>query len=164
MNKNNNLLFLDLTKFNFSSETFKIPHLHETWTWEGDESVLPYKWAEIISKSEILQKQGKEFDLENVKKYLKDNYYGLETFDKLSFFFITYRSQVMACSYFNIKTNTIDYFLINPKGFNKGLENGLFSLIYKRVIGLNIKKIFINLDNSNVPKEYFFNLGFKFEN
>ena len=164
MNKNNNLLFLDLSKFNFSSETFKIPHLHETWTWEGDESVLPYKWAEIISKSEILQKQGKEFDLENVKKYLKDNYYGLETFDKLSFFFITYRSQVMACSYFNIKTNTIDYFLINPKGFNKGLENGLFSLIYKRVIGLNIKKIFINLDNSNVPKEYFFNLGFKFEN
>ena len=164
MNNNNNLLFLDLTKFNFSSETFKIPHLHETWTWEGDESVLPYKWAEIISKSEILQKQGKEFDLENVKKYLKDNYYGLETFDKLSFFFITYRSQVMACSYFNIKTNTIDYFLINPKGFNKGLENGLFSLIYKRVIGLNIKKIFINLDNSNVPKEYFFNLGFKFEN
>ena len=164
MNKNNNLLFLDLTKFNFSSETFKIPHLHETWTWEGDESVLPYKWAEIISKSEILQKQGKEFDLENVKKFLKDNYYGLETFDKLSFFFITYRSQVMACSYFNIKTNTIDYFLINPKGFNKGLENGLFSLIYKRVIGLNIKKIFINLDNSNVPKEYFFNLGFKFEN
>ena len=164
MNKNNNLLFLELSKFNFSSETFKIPHLHETWTWEGDESVLPYKWAEIISKSEILQKQGKEFDLENVKKYLKDNYYGLETFDKLSFFFITYRSQVMACSYFNIKTNTIDYFLINPKGFNKGLENGLFSLIYKRVIGLNIKKIFINLDNSNVPKEYFFNLGFKFEN
>ena len=164
MNKNNNLLFLELSKFNFSSETFKIPHLHETWTWEGDESILPYKWAEIISKSEILQKQGKEFDLENVKKYLKDNYYGLETFDKLSFFFITYRSQVMACSYFNIKTNTIDYFLINPKGFNKGLENGLFSLIYKRVIGLNIKKIFINLDNSNVPKEYFFNLGFKFEN
>ena len=46
----------------------------------------------------------------------------------------------MACSYFNSKTNTIDYFLLNPKGFNKGLENGLFSLVYKRVIGLNIKK------------------------
>ena len=161
MEKINNKLFLDLSKLDYSPETFKIPHLHETWTWEGDESVLPYKWAEIISKSEILQKQGKEFDLESVKKYLKDNYYGLDSFDKLSFFFITYRSQVMACSYFNVKTNTIDHFLINPKGFNKGLENGLFSLLYKRIIGLNIKKIYINMDNTNVSKEYFLNLGFK---
>ena len=161
MEKINNKLFLDLSKFDYSPETFKIPHLHETWTWEGDESVLPYKWAEIISQSEIIQRQGKEFDLESVKKNLKENYYGLDSFDKLSFFFITYRSKVMACTYFNIKTNTIDYFLINPKGFNKGLENGLFSLLYKRIIGLNIKKIFINLDNTNVSEEYFLNLGFK---
>ena len=163
MEKINNKLFLDLSKLDYSPKTFKIPHLHETWTWEGDESVLPYKWAEIISKSEILQKQGKEFDLESVKKYLKDNYYGLDSFDKLSFFFITYRSHVMACSYINVKTNTIDYFLINPKRFNKGLENGLFSLLYKRIIGLNIKKIYINMDNTNVSKEYFLNLGFKVE-
>ena len=161
MEKSINKICLDISKFEYSPETFKIPHLHETWTWEGDESVLPYKWAEIISKSEILKKQGKEFDLESVKKYLKDNYYGLDNFDKLSFFFITYRSQVMACSYFNVKTNTIDYFLINPKGFNKGLENGLFSLIYKRIIGLKISKIYINMDNTNVSIEYFLNLGFK---
>ena len=157
----NNKLILDLSKFDFSLETFKIPHLHETWTWEGDESVLPYKWAEIISQSEIPQKKGKEFDLESVKKYLKDNYYGLDTFDKLSFFFITYRSQVMACSYLNTKTNTIDYFLINPKEFNKGLENGLFSLLYKRIIALKIDKVFINMDNTNISKEYFLKLGFK---
>ena len=66
----------------------------------------------------------------------------------------------MACSYFNSKTNTIDYFLLNPKGFNKGLENGLFSLVYKRVIGLNIKKIFINMNNTNISEDYFLNLGF----
>ena len=161
MEKNKNLLFLDISTIKFSPETFKIPHLHETWTWEGDESVLPYKWAEIISRSEILQKKGKDFDIDTVKKYLKDNYYGLDTFDKLSFFFITYRSKVMACSYFNTKTNTIDYFLINPKEFNKGLENGLFSLLYKRIISLNIKNIFINMDNTNVSKEYFLELGFK---
>ena len=164
MEKTKNKLFLDVSKFEYKPEIFKIPHLHETWTWEGDESVLPYKWAEIISKSEILQKQGKEFDLDSVKKCLKDNYYGLDSFDKLNFFFITYRSQVMACSYFNNATNTIDYFLLNPKGFNKRLENGLFSLIYKRIIGLNIKKIFINMDNTNISKEYFLNLGFKIEN
>ena len=161
MDKSKNLMSIDLKNFQFSSDIFKTPYLHETWTWEGDESVLPYKWAEIISKSEILQKQGKEFDLDSVKKFLKDNYYGLDSFDKLSFFFITYRSQVMACSYFNSSTNTIDYFLINPKGFNKGLENGLFSLIYKRIVGLNIKKIYINMDNTNIPKEYFLNLGFQ---
>ena len=67
----------------------------------------------------------------------------------------------MACSYFNNKTNTIDNFLINPKGFNKGLENGLFSLLYKRINELNKDKIFINMDNTNVSIEYFLNLGFK---
>ena len=145
----------------FSNEIYKIPYLHETWTWEGDESVLPYKWAEIIRRSGILEKKGQEFDLDDVKKFLKENYYGLNDFDKLSFFFITYRSQVMACSYFNIKTNTIDYFLINPKGYDKGLENGLFSLLYKRITGLNRDKIYINLDNTNVGEEYFEKIGFK---
>ena len=67
----------------------------------------------------------------------------------------------MACSYFNIKTNTIDYFLINPKGYDKGLENGLFSLLYKRITGLNRDKIYINLDNTNVGEEYFEKIGFK---
>ena len=77
---------MDLTKFEYNSETFKIPHLHETWTWEGDESVLPYKWAEIISKSEILHKQGKGVlyyinndiyigDFKNNKKNGKGRYY-----------------------------------------------------------------------------------------
>ena len=161
MEKSKNIMSLDINNFNFSKEEFKIPYLHETWTWEGDESVLPYKWAEIIRISEILEKKGQEFELDNVKKYLKTNYYGLDDFDKLSFFFITYRSKVMACSYFNIKTNTIDYFLINPKGFNKGLENGLFSLLYKRIIVLKIDKIYINMDNTNISEEYFEKLGFK---
>ena len=161
MDKSKNLMSIDLKNFQFSSDIFKTPYLHETWTWEGDESVLPYKWAEIIRRSEILEKKGEEFDLDKVKKYLKTNYYGLDDFDKLSFFFITYRSKVMACSYFNIRTNTIDYFLINPKGFNKGLENGLFSLLYKRIIALKIDKIYINMDNTNISEEYFEKLGFK---
>ena len=160
MENKNNLLFLDINNFKFSNEIYKIPYLHETWTWEGDESVLPYKWAEIIRRSGILEKKGQEFDLDNVKKYLKENFYGLNNFDKLSFFFITYRSQVMACSYFNSNSNIIDYFLIDPKGFNKGLENGLFSLIYKRIMGLKREKIYINMDNTNIPEEYFQQLGF----
>lgn len=34
-------------------ETFKrkdIPFLCEIWNWEGDESVLPGKWANIVNK------------------------------------------------------------------------------------------------------------------
>ena len=165
MDKGKNIMSIDLKDFEFSSDIYKIPYLHETWTWEGDESVLPYKWAEIIRRSEIIEKNGEEFDLDKVKKYLKEHYYGLDDFDKLSFFFITYRSQVMACSYFNTKTNTIDYFLINPKGFDKGLENGLFSLLYKRITALNIEKIsIINLNNTNISEDYFQKIGFKKEN
>ena len=164
MDKGKNIMSMNLKDFEFSSDIYKIPYLHETWTWEGDESVLPYKWAEIIRRSEIIEKNGEEFDLDKVKKYLKENYYGLDDFDKLSFFFITYRSQVMACSYFNTKTNTIDYFLINPKGFDKGLENGLFSLLYKRITALNIEKISINLNNTNISEDYFQKIGFKKEN
>ena len=37
----------------------------------------------------------------------------------------------------------------------------IFSLVYKRVIGLNIKKIFINMNNTNISEDYFLNLGFK---
>ena len=161
MDKMKNRMILDLNKFSFSKDIYKIPHLHETWTWEGDESVLPYKWVEIIRKAEIYEKRGEKFDIDNVKKYLKDNYYGLKDFDKLSFFFITYRSHVMACAYFNIKTNTIDYFLIDPKGFDKGLENGLFSLLYKRIIALKVDKVFINMNNTNISEEYFNSIGFK---
>ena len=161
MDISKNMMSLDLNNFNYSKDEFKIPYLHETWTWEGDESVLPYKWAEMIRISGILGKKGEEFNLDNVKKYLKTNYYGLNDFDKLSFFFITYRSKVMACAYFNIKTNTIDYFLINPKGFDKGLENGLFSLLYKRITALKNEKIFINMNNTNISEEYFDKLGIK---
>ena len=161
MEENKIKLCLNINDVQYSNEVFKIPYLHETWTWEGDESVLPYKWADIIRRAEIMEKQNQEFNLDEVKKYLKTNYYGSPDFDKLSFFFITYRSQVMACSYFNTKTNTIDYFLINPKGFDKGLENGLFSLLYKRITGLNIDKVFIDLKNTNVPIQYFEQLGFK---
>ena len=67
----------------------------------------------------------------------------------------------MACAYFNIKTNTIDYFLIDPKGFDKGLENGLFSLLYKRIIALKVDKVFINMNNTNISEEYFNSIGFK---
>lgn len=38
--ENNTLVVLELSKYN---EEYKTPYLYETWTWEGDESVLPYK-------------------------------------------------------------------------------------------------------------------------
>ena len=51
----NNLLSLDLTKFTFDQTKYKTPTLHETWKWEGDETVLPYKWVNLI-KCQIYMK------------------------------------------------------------------------------------------------------------
>ena len=43
----NNLLKLDLTKYIFDPSKYKTPTLHETWKWEGDETVLPYKMGKF---------------------------------------------------------------------------------------------------------------------
>ena len=58
MNKNN-IMVLNLEKFIFNENYFKIPFLFETWNWEGDESVLPFKWIDLIKYSELLQKKMK---------------------------------------------------------------------------------------------------------
>ena len=161
MEKSNAILSLNLNGFKFEPEAYKIPALHETWIWEGDESVLPYKWVHMIQICGLYEKKGEKFELDKVKKKLKDEYYSTSSFDKANFIFITSRSQVMACAYLDKETKTIEYFLINPKGFGRGEENGLFSLLYKRCLELKIKDVGIKLDNSNVDERYFRGLGFR---
>ena len=155
-----NLMILNLEKFNFDDNKFKIPFLYETWTWEGDESVLPFKWIDLIKNSELLEKKNEQFDFDKINNYLKDNYYGLNTFDKLSFFFITNRSEVTGCAYLNKLNCTIDYFLVNKKFFGNGVENGLFNLIYNRARELKLNSISINLDLTNINENFFKDIGF----
>ena len=155
-----NLMKLNLEKFNFNENKYKIPFLYETWTWEGDESVLPFKWIDLIKNSDLLEKKNEQYDFDKINIYLKDNYYGLNTFDKLSFFFITNRSEVTGCAYLNKLNCTIDYFLVNKKFFGNGVENGLFNLIYNRAIELKLNSISINLELTNINENFFNEIGF----
>lgn len=157
---NSRILSLDLTKFNLDQDKFKIPFLHETWTWEGDESILPYKWVNIIKQSQIIQ-MADEGSFNQVKEQLKLNYYGKPNFDKKSFFFITYRSEVAASAYLNVNNNnTIEYFAINPKYLGKGVNNGLFYLIYNRAKDLNITELKVDTKLTNEKTEFFLGIGF----
>lgn len=157
---NSKILKLNLTNFVLDQEKFKIPFLHETWTWEGDESILPYKWAYIIKQTKIVDIKDEE-GFNQMKDKLKREYYGLSNFDKKSFFFITYRSEITASAYLNVNNNnTIEYFLINPKYLNKNIEYGLFYLIYSRAMVLETKFIYIDMSKTNLPEIFFKNIGF----
>ena len=157
---NKNIMILNLEKFNFDENKFKIPFLFETWNWEGDESILPFKWIDLIKYSELLEKKNENFDFDTINIYLKDNYYGLNSFDKLSFFFITNRSDVTGCAYLNKNDGLIDYFLVNKKFFGNRVEYGLFKLLYNRAIELKLNSISINLDLTNFKEDFFYDIGF----
>lgn len=164
------LLELSLENYTIDKNKFKIPFLYETWTWEGDESVLPYKWTNLIKTSNLSisidssnqLNLHKEADFNNMKGYLKEHYYGKTNFDKQSFFFITYRSDVAACAYIDVNhDNTIDYFLVNQKHIGKNVEEGLMYLIFNRAKNLKINKIKVNTTLTNIPSSFFKEIGFK---
>jgi N-acetylglutamate synthase-like GNAT family acetyltransferase len=156
---NNNILCLDLSKFIFDSSKYKTPYLYETWTWEGDESVLPFKWVDLVRSSDLLKEK---YNFEKVKLLLKEKYFSKKNFDKKSFFFITYRSECSGCCYMDTNNNNkIDYFLVNNKHKEKKVEYGLFNLIYNRAKELNINKIYIDLNLTNINRNFFEEIGFK---
>lgn len=88
-----------------------VPYLHEIWNWQGDTSVLPFKFESILnsaSSGPIKQlknaKVSKSFDDDDSgaddflpEKYynhkaLKDTWITRQDFDPMGFFFLTYRS------------------------------------------------------------------------
>lgn len=149
---------LKLSLIKFNKDKYKTPFLYETWIWEGDESVLPYKWVDLIKNSKVIQVNS-DTDFQKVKDYLKQNYHGKDSFDKQSFFFITSRSEVAGCAYLNKDNSTIEYYIINPKHINKGVEEGLFALIYQRALMLKIESIRIDLTKTNIQKSFFESLN-----
>ena len=64
-------LYLDLESFAFDNNKYKTPFLYETWTWEGDESVLPYKWVNLIKNSNLFSLKD-ETEFNQMKNYLKE--------------------------------------------------------------------------------------------
>lgn len=157
---NKQFLHLDLESFAFDNNKYKTPFLYETWTWEGDESVLPYKWVNLIKNTNLFSLKN-ETEFNQMKNYLKEKYYATNHFDKNSFFFITYRSEVAACAYLNAQNDySIDFFLVNNKHSDKYVEDGLFALVYNRANSLKVKKIKINLELTNISSDYFKSIGF----
>ena len=158
------LLCLDVNSYQIDKNKYKTPFLYETWTWEGDEHVLPYKWVTLIKLAKMngFKDLTQEKAFNEVKEMLKGSYYGKDNFDRLSFFFITCRSEVTGCAYLNVNNdNVIEYLIVNPKHFGKGVEKGLFSLIYNRAKALNIGEIKVDLEKTNIGKEFFEEIGFK---
>jgi hypothetical protein len=152
------LLTVDLT-----NSEYKTPRLYETWTWEGDLSVLPNKWLELIKYSNLTS----EYETNKIKEFLKENYYNNDTFDKKSFFFLTHRSEVAGCMYLNKKENEyiIEFLLVNTKKhLNKGVEEGLIGHAIKRALELsegNLISISLDLSTSNIEQSKLEEIGFK---
>lgn len=157
-NETQDYFILQLSSIEFTREKYKTPFLYETWVWEGDESVLPYKWVDLIKNSKVIPVNS-EADFQNVKEYLRQNYYGNNNFDKQSFFFITSRSEVAGCAYLNKENSTVEYYIINPKYVNKGVEEGLFALIYQRALVLNKDTIKFDLTKTNIQQSFFESLN-----
>jgi hypothetical protein len=132
-------IWLDINKFN--PDEWKTPFLFETWNWEGDKTILPYKLLQLAKLSKIAYQFSSE---EKFKEYLRINYYMHPDFDKKSFYFITHRSDTVGCVYLNYskeeKSYIIDFLIVNDKKYkNKGIEEALINLAIKRAIELEKK-------------------------
>ena len=71
----------------------KTPDLCEIWTWQGDTSILPFKFESVLN-SAATEPDYIGFG-KNVFTHteLKATYIDSENFDPNGFFFLTYRSQ-----------------------------------------------------------------------
>ena len=63
----------------------KVPPLCEIWNWQGDTSVLPYKFESVLNSASTFEEHYKHGELK--EKYIKD-----ARFNPDGFFFLTYRS------------------------------------------------------------------------
>ncbi len=178
-NDNNSNLYIDISLKNNSSviDKLKTPRLYETWTWEGDQTVLPSKWVDLIKQSGL--------NICADKSYLKEKYYGSENFDKKLFFFITHRSETAGCVYCTKYSENVDksdsnlykyqfkleYLIVNNKHITKGVENGLIGLCVKKIIedlsndsgsdSEEFIRFYIDKSTSNIEKSKLIELGFK---
>ena len=120
---------------NFLSDKWKTPFLFETWNWEGDETVLPYKLLYLTKLSPI----SSLYSEAKLKEILRNNYYNNSKFDKKSFFFITHRSDTAGCVYLNYKQEenifVIDFLIVNGKKYsNRGVEQALINLAINKAL------------------------------
>ena len=102
------------------------PSLCEIWNWQGDTSVLPYKFESVLNACSTDPEMYSHADL-------KQEYVKCPRFDPLGFFFITYRSNAigltLAYKCADESTYEIPFLLAVPSHRNKGVEKALLALI-----------------------------------
>ena len=104
------------------------PFLCEIWNWEGDTSILHFKFESVLNEA---SDGSSSFDCNALKaKYVKD-----PRFDPMGFFFLTYRSSPIGLAL--AFTSEIDgiyevpFLVATPSHRNKGVEACLLGLILK---------------------------------
>jgi hypothetical protein len=99
---------------------------------------------------DLIKQSGLFKETQDLKEYLKENYYGKEGFDKNGFFFITHRSDTAGCAYLDY--DTVRHFIVNKKHCEKGVDKTLVKLCAKRLKERFSDAEYINIDKvtSNV--------------
>ena len=106
------------------------PSLCEIWNWQGDTSVLPYKFESVLNSSSIEQEHYSHGELK--QQYIQD-----ERFDPDGFFFLTYRSNAIGLTLAYKVANDneeeiiyeIPFLVCVPSHKDKGVEKALLALI-----------------------------------
>lgn len=161
INNSNSYLCLKINLENNNIPEFRTPIYYESWVWEGDKSVLPYKWTELINDSKINIPEIKDYS--NLDDFLKKNYYKNPDFDERSFLFLTHRSHTAGCAYLD-KNNIIKFLIVGKNHKNKQVEHSLISRAIKRAIekskGNMEIEVKVDLVLTNVEKAVFEVFGF----
>jgi hypothetical protein len=156
INNSNSILSLKINLEKNNPPEYRTPLYYESWNWEGDKSVLPYKWSELVNDSKITIPGINQYS--NTDEYLKMNYYKNPEFDEKSFFFVTHRSQTAGCAYLD-KNNIIKFLIVGKNHKNKQVEHSLITRAIKRAIEINNKKtefeIKVDLTLTNFEKDLF---------
>ena len=103
----------------------KTPALCEIWNWQGDTSILPYKFESVMN---AVSAQAGLY----THTGLKQDYVMNERFDPDGFFFLTYRSNAIGLTLaYRTDEHTFELpFLVCVPGHrNKGVEKALLALI-----------------------------------
>ena len=144
------------------------PYLCEIWNWQGDTSVLPFKFESILNSAS-----------EEPEKYshsaLKKEHIDQAAFDPEGFFFLTSRSNAIGLTYAipmpdDATTYRVPYLVSTPCHKKEGVEQCLLALVLKYCQSKGAKRVTVDAPPADLLKTYterVFNVledaGFKLE-
>mmetsp|Transcript_30072 Transcript_30072/g.70093 ORF Transcript_30072/g.70093 Transcript_30072/m.70093 type:complete len:324 (+) Transcript_30072:138-1109(+) len=113
-----------------------VPEMHEQWTWEGDESVLPHKWHSTLEDAF----QDSAMPVPQVKPWM------LPDFDREGIFFITHRSDT--CGVAAVCSGRLLAFGVVQDYRRKGIGRSLLGLCIHRQLQLGTRTLTCTLSSA----------------